>query len=446
MEFRNHFKKTIFLLGILPCFCSLALAVFDHPVGWNDMSDLDLAPVFKSRYGSESNLMEPVISEAFFGLVLHDREERIHPDFKIPRSLEAPVRFWLRIYTEFTTQHVVIFDEYHPDLIYEVLDFRPLFKKARNEIAYEVMRNKKVANTLRAYQQAFQRLIKNPKPRRPSFIEARILETMQRSSHRHSIQKFAQSIRTQTGQRDNIIKGLLAAELYFPKMEEIFLAIGVPSELTRMSLVESSFNLRAVSYAGAMGVWQFLRRSALEYLVIDKKLGVDERLSPLKSTIAAAKLLKRNYRILKSWPLAITSYNHGIRSLRQVAALPKNDLFYKNLFKSCSSKSSLGWASRNYYSEFLALLYAEKYRYLFYGVPPLLRQHPLAFYRLEVPETPLKIALRKGISIHEFGFLNPDIRSLKTKLPKGFWVALPVQEDQLKVLLQRKVALINSQQ
>ena len=44
---------------------------------------------------------------------------------------------------------------------------------------------------------------------------------------------------------------------------------------------------------------------------------IDERRDPLKSTVAAAWLLKDNYRQLKSWPLALTAYNHGPTSVRR---------------------------------------------------------------------------------------------------------------------------------
>jgi len=66
-------------------------------------------------------------------LVLRDADARIGRDFPHPAQLKESVTFWLRIYhTEFTTQHVVVFDDRHPEIVYAVLDFRELAKTARN--------------------------------------------------------------------------------------------------------------------------------------------------------------------------------------------------------------------------------------------------------------------------------------------------------------------------
>jgi membrane-bound lytic murein transglycosylase D len=59
------------------------------------------------------------------------------------------------------------------------------------------------------------------------------------------------------------------------------------------------------SSAGAAGLWQFTRFTGRRYLRVDHV--VDERLDPLESTRAAARLLQYNHSILKSWPLAITA-------------------------------------------------------------------------------------------------------------------------------------------
>ena len=74
---------------------------------------------------------------------------------------------------------------------------------------------------------------------------------------------------------------------------ELLFAREVPKELTRIPLVESSFNNNAVSRVGAVGVWRSPGDSAREYLTVNNKLGIDERLSPFKSALAAAKMLKR---------------------------------------------------------------------------------------------------------------------------------------------------------
>jgi membrane-bound lytic murein transglycosylase D len=117
-----------------------------------------------------------------------------------------------------------------------------------------------------------------------------------------------------------------------------------------LPLVESSYENRALSNAGAAGIWQFTRSTGRLYLSVNRK--VDERLDPLKATRAAARLLQANYSALESWPLAITAYNHGRGGMQRAQSevgsseLPKVINEYRGpLF---------GYASMNFYSEFLA--------------------------------------------------------------------------------------------
>src|ERR1700723_2607489 len=85
-----------------------AQAAYNQPVTWSDMSSLDLRPVFKSEYASTSNLFEPSIPDSATELVLRDADGRINKEFHVPQSMKENVGFWLKIYTEYTTQHLVI--------------------------------------------------------------------------------------------------------------------------------------------------------------------------------------------------------------------------------------------------------------------------------------------------------------------------------------------------
>ncbi len=416
-------------------------AAYDKTVTWSDISTLDLRPALNSEYGSDHNLFEPVLSPAALDLTLRDADSRIDPIFKIPEDMRTVVGFWLRIYTEYTTRHVVIFDDRHPEIIYDVLDFRALARSSRNQMAYEIVSRQRVREALSGYRSALKTLAVNPRPRRPTSYQRRVQHALAgfRHSRMHDFKELAKNVRAQTGQRDNIAKGLLAAETYLPKMEKIFSGMGLPVELTRLSLVESSFNLKAVSRVGATGVWQFMLKSALEYLVVDAHLGVDERLSPLKSTVAAAKLLRRNHRVFGAWHLAITSYNHGLKGLLRLPRAQRSVDEMGVLFEPCrqpGGTSYLGWAGRNYYAGFLAVLHAESYRHLFYGEPPVPALKPVAFHRLAKACSALDFAQDTGIPLHQFRLLNPDIRELRKVLPRGFWLAVPAENDRLVSLEQ----------
>src|SRR5690606_25234803 len=135
-----------------------------------------------------------------------------------------------------------------------------------------------------------------------------------------SFKELASNLRTQTGQRDNVIKGIMTADPYLPRMEAIFASFGLPSELTRITLAQSSFTHHAVSKAGAKGIWQFIESSGKAYMYLDEKGQIDERVSKIKSTVAAARLIKDHQPIFGTWPMTVTSYNYGVRVLRRIPA------------------------------------------------------------------------------------------------------------------------------
>lgn len=100
------------------------------------------------------------------------------------------------------------------------------------------------------------------------------------------------------------------AGYYMPIFEETFRQYNLPEELKYLSVIESALNPRAESRVGALGLWQFMFRTAKSYgLQIDSY--VDERMDPIRSADAAARYLRDAYRIFKDWPLAISSYNCG---------------------------------------------------------------------------------------------------------------------------------------
>jgi membrane-bound lytic murein transglycosylase D len=93
------------------------------------------------------------------------------------------------------------------------------------------------------------------------------------------------------------------------RLRAIFSAAGVPQELVWLAEVESSFDPRARSPSGAVGLYQLMPDTA-------KALGLtvepqDERLVPDKNAGAAARHLRHLYGLFRDWPLAIAAYNAG---------------------------------------------------------------------------------------------------------------------------------------
>lgn len=97
---------------------------------------------------------------------------------------------------------------------------------------------------------------------------------------------------------------------YFPLFEQVLIANNLPLELKYLSIIESALNTTIVSRMGAAGLWQLMIGTGRMYGLEVNSL-VDERLSPVKATNAAAHLLKDLYAIYGDWNLVIASYNCG---------------------------------------------------------------------------------------------------------------------------------------
>ena len=420
-------------IGVSFTFFQSASAAYTRPVGWTDMKAVDLQPVVRAQFATQSNLHQATFSESVIDYVLRDADHKVNKEFQIPSEIKSSTGFWLRIYTQYSTQQVVLFDANHMDTIYEVLDFRELAQKSKSQMMYEIVSNNRLTKALSLYKKAFAALAKNPRPKNPTREQKNILAQHKDPKHRQSFLDLEASFKVMRGQRDNIVNGLLAAESFFPKMEMIFSRMNVPKELTRISLVESSFNLRATSKVGASGVWQFMPHIGKKYLTINDQMEIDERRSPLKSTAAAAKMLRWNQHYLGSWPLAIIAYNHGLKNLPKLKDKSADFSKIAYLFQSSTGKKKppLGWASRSYYAEFLAVLYAETYRKIFYGDIPHGPVRPMTFQQLTKSESAITYAMEKAISLKEFSSLNADIENIRKPLPKGFWVAVPGESDNI---------------
>lgn len=105
------------------------------------------------------------------------------------------------------------------------------------------------------------------------------------------------------------------ANRYFPIIEPILKANGIPDDIKYLSVAESALS-NAVSPAGARGFWQFMSGSAKERN-LEVNSEVDERYHLEKATVAACKYLKEAYNDLGSWTLAAASYNMGKAGLKK---------------------------------------------------------------------------------------------------------------------------------
>ncbi|MFQ5751452.1 MAG: transglycosylase SLT domain-containing protein, partial [bacterium] len=242
------------------------------------------------------------------------------------------------------------------------------------------------------------------------------------------LRRAANKIRAQNGLKERFKQGLVHSGLYMSQMREVFLEAGLPIELLVLPHVESSFNYKAYSKFGAAGIWQFTRSTGRHYMKIS--YAVDERLDPIRATESAAKLLKHNYQTLGSWPLAITAYNHGLYGMKRAIRKHGHDL--GRIVKYYRSRS-FGFASSNFYAEFLAALHITNNYKAYFGEIEF--HKPKDYIIFETPDYITVKTLIDFLEIEpeEFAELNPALRTpaLKSmrRIPRHFKIRIPMREN-----------------
>ncbi len=126
------------------------------------------------------------------------------------------------------------------------------------------------------------------------------------------------------------IRLIKLAPRYFSIIEPILKEKGIPDDFKYLAVAESGLNPRAVSPASAVGFWQFMKGTALQY-GLEVNSEVDERYHVEKATYAACDYLQDAYKKYRNWTLVAASYNAGMRGIERQMERQKTDSYYNLL-------------------------------------------------------------------------------------------------------------------
>lgn len=353
--------------------------------------------------------------------------------FAVPVGLEKQVQFWVDVYTKYTSSQGVIHDVDNVEIVYEILDLRDVDAlTGLTPRAKEKLRQKTIDEAKERAQALLRKLERTDDPDSLNMRERRIWNAFQRVEGNGRL-KFREAadmsrLRFQGGLRDRMAEAIYVSGRYIEDFEKIFRENGLPIELTRLVFVESSFNVLARSKVGASGLWQLMPGAVRPYKMISP--AVDLRNHPLSATRVAARMLKDNYRMLESWPLAVMGYNHGPTGVRKmVENYGTRDI---SLLIRNGSRRNFGFASRNFYPSFLAALEVERTAPKHF--PGIAWSRPLAVDEIKLPQA---VKYRDLLSWHggdeeKTQICNPHltrkVSHFNHAIPAGTPVAMPLDQ------------------
>jgi membrane-bound lytic murein transglycosylase D len=267
--------------------------------------------------------------------------------FQKPGELEPAVEFWRKTYAVWHRSEVAFHDDRYLDVIYEVM---VLPGDVDENLTSE---QKEMVNQRREFWKV-QLAVLESKLRYnvPLNVNDRQMIAKLESSGKqlNSVLSGApERVRAQRGTRERFVHGLEISRRYDRQFRKIFRDAGLPEDLAYLPHVESSFQPAAKSSAGAVGMWQFTKAAAKTFIPAGNS--IDRRLDPFASAIGAARYLSYAYRKLGDWPTAITSYNHGIGGMKRAQDQVGRDFVR---IVATYNGQAFGFASRNYYAQFLA--------------------------------------------------------------------------------------------
>jgi hypothetical protein len=269
--------------------------------------------------------------------------------FPVPVCLVSNVRFWKQVYREIDTNEAIIHDRE---------DLSRVFARIKLSAAGTSRRSAEISEKRGYFGARLQQLAGKISQGSTDQERGRLLDAVDRDllavfrpadRTPQKIFEASSRLRVQTGLKSRFDGGVRRSIDLMPTITRILDGAGVPRDIVHLPHVESSYVRNARSKVGAVGLWQIMPDTMR---MLKGRHAISKRTDPVLSTRAAAKLLAQNYRSLKSWPLALTAYNHGPGGVRRaVRTTGSRDLC--TIIERYESRS-FRFASSNFYAQFLA--------------------------------------------------------------------------------------------
>lgn len=345
----------------------------------------------------------------------------LHAD-ELPRpvALEPEIAFWRRIFSEIDSNQGLVHDNRHLRVVYDTVSIPDNASPRQRQKIFDEAKD--------GYADILKQLASGDRSNLDAEHKA-VLSLWPKDISNDELKQASERLRVQQGLADRFREGLVRSGQWVDHIHTHLEKAGVPEGLAALPHVESSFNPDVYSLVGAAGLWQFTRATGKHFMRIDQV--VDSRRDPFMSSEAAAKLLQHNYEILKSWPLAITAYNHGVSGMRRaVRKLGTDDI--AEIVHNYKGRA-FGFASRNFYVAFLAALEVEQNAESYFGVVE--KAAPKDEVVVTLPHYVPAAALEKtyGVAREDLKKANPALMSPVWKgskyVPKGFKLRLPVAAE-----------------
>ncbi len=314
---------------------------------------------------------------------LNDYQARVSSKFKISKFFKPAVKFWFDIYTKHPSSHTVIHDKEIYSLVYG---------SAQNEKAFKRNLIQQLNNLKSNYYS---------EPKLFKLISSSVFLPKNKLKRSKIIAKLIKNIRGQRGQKDMIRNGLVRFSNYEHYLLRLTKDFNLPKELLAISFLESSFNNLARSKAAAAGAWQFMPLIA-SYFLPKRDRFIDYRYNTIISSISALHLLKQNIQILKTYDLAVTAYNSGTKSILKAKRRNKKANNLEYIIKNVNGKN-FGYASKNFYAEFLALTRVLAYKTKLFKNLPKSKKVNYFVYTANCAFNS-KLILNKDLNSHIFSF------------------------------------------